>query len=96
VGLLSERRYAQGKRYYLFDPEQQHEPMPDTSGAVCITVSPVDYTVTLIRTDELVWNAFRHVIANARWTVETSRKVIGAQVRPVDLEMEPIDEKHAV
>jgi hypothetical protein len=83
VGLLSERREAQGGRYYLFDHEQQHEPMPETAGAVCIVVSPYDYTVTLIRTDDVVWKAWRHVIACARWQVETSRQVIGAQVRPV-------------
>jgi len=86
VGLLSERRYAAGKRYYIFNPEQQHEPMPATSGAVCIVVSPHDYTVTAIRTDDLVWNAFRHTIACARWQVETSRQVIGSQLRPMVLE----------
>lgn len=83
VGLLSERREAQGGRYYLFDHEQQHEPMPETAGAVCVVVSPFDYTVTLVRTDELVWRSWRHVIACARWQVETSRQVIGARVRPV-------------
>lgn len=82
VGLLSERRYSQGKRYYLFDPDARHEPMPVTSGAVCIVISPHDYTVTPIRTDELVWKSFRHVIACARWTVEISRQVIGPQIRP--------------
>lgn len=82
VGLLSERRYAQGKRYYLFDPTAAHEPMPETEGAVCIVISPYDYTVTTIRTDEVVWRAFRHVIACARWTVETSRQVVGSQIHP--------------
>jgi hypothetical protein len=82
VGLLAERREVDRRRYYVFDHSMQHEPMPETSGAVCVVISPVDYTVTLIRTDELVWKSFRHVIACARWTVEVSRQVIGAQVRP--------------
>ena len=87
VGLLSEMRYAQNKRYYVYDPTAQHEPLPETGGAVCIVISPEDYTVTPIRTDEVVWKAFRHAIANARWNVETSRQVIGAQIRPTKQEV---------
>jgi hypothetical protein len=80
VGVLSEMRYASGKRYYLFDPEQHHEPMPETDGAVCIVVSPFDYMVVPVRTDDVVWNAWRHVMEAARWTVSTSKDVFGPPI----------------
>jgi len=80
VGVLSEQRYAQGKRYYLYDPEVQHEPMPETDGAVCIVISPHDYQVVPVRTDEVVWRAWRHVCEVARFQVETSRAVFGPPI----------------
>lgn len=80
VGIISEQRYAYGKRYYLFDPDVEHEPMPETDGAVCVVVSPFDYTVTPVRTDETVWTAWRHVMEAARWQVSTSRDVFGPQI----------------
>lgn len=80
VGVLSEMRYASGKRYYLFNPDAQHEPMPATDGAVCIVVSPYDYMVVPVRTDDTVWRAFRHVMEAARWQVSTSRNVFGPLV----------------
>jgi len=83
VGLLSEMRYQGGKRYYMFNPDGSHEPMPETAGAVCIVVSPFDYTVTPMRTDEVVWRYFKHVRECARWTVEGSKLVIGPQLAPV-------------
>lgn len=82
VGLLAERRYAAGKRYYVFDPDGVHEPMPETDGAVCIVVSPEDYQVVPVRTDDEVWRAWRHVMEAARWQVETSRHVFGPPVSP--------------
>jgi hypothetical protein len=80
VGVLSEQRYAAGKRYYVFDPSAQHELMPATQGAVCIVVSPYDYMVVPVRTDEAVWTAWRHVMEAARWQVETSRNVFGPPI----------------
>ena len=82
VGVLSEQRYEGSKRYYIFDPQAQHEPMPETDGAVCVVVSPVDYMVVPIRTDDVVWKAWRHVMEAARWTVETSRTVVGPPISP--------------
>lgn len=82
VGVLSEQRYASGKRYYVFNPDARHEPMPETDGAVCVVVSPFDYTVTPVRTDEQVWRSFRHVMEAARWQVSTSRNVFGPQISP--------------
>lgn len=80
VGILSEQRYNGGKRYYLFDADAHHEPFPETDGAVVITVSPFDYFVTPVRTDEEVFSAARHVIEAARWQVETSRTVFGPPI----------------
>ncbi len=80
VGVLSEQRYASGKRYYLYDPDAEHEPMPETDGAVCIVVSPFDYMVVPVRTDDQVWRHFRHCMENARWTVEVSRNVFGPPI----------------
>lgn len=82
VGVLSEQRYEGGKRYYVYDSDVQHELMPETDGAVCIVVSPHDYMVVPVRTDEVVWKAFRHVMEAARWQVETSRTVVGPPVSP--------------
>jgi hypothetical protein len=77
VGVLSEQRYAGGKRYYVFSPEAEHEPMPVTDGAVVIVVSPFDYQVVPARTDDTVWNAWLHIIEAARWQLFTSRNVFG-------------------
>ena len=83
VGVLSEQRYAGGKRYYLFNPDAQHEPMPETDGAVCVVVSPFDYMVVPVRTDDEVWVAWRHIMEAARWQVSTSRNVFGPPITPV-------------
>lgn len=80
VGILSEQRYASGKRYYLFDPAAHHEAMPATDGAVCLVVSPEDFLVVPVRTDDTVWKHFRHVMENARWQVEVSRNVFGPAI----------------
>lgn len=80
VGLMSEMRYASGKRYYLYNPDAAHEPMPDTDGALCIVVSPYDYMVVPVRTDDEVWRHFRHVMENARWQVSVSRNVFGPPI----------------
>lgn len=86
VGLLAERRYSGGKRYYQFQPDSEHEEMPETDGAACLVVSPDDYMLCLIDTSERVWKAFRHVIENARWQVDTSRGVVGTPLPPVRAE----------
>lgn len=82
VGILAEQRYSSGKRYYLFDPAAQHESMPKTDGAVCVVVSPEDYMVVPVRTDDQVWRHFRHVTECARWQVDVSRDVFGPAIAP--------------
>ncbi len=80
VGVLSEQRYASGKRYYLYDPEVEHLPMPATDGAVCIVVSPFDYTVTPVRTDDEVFRCFIAARECARFNVDVSKRVFGPVV----------------
>lgn len=87
VGVLAEQRYASGKRYYVYSDESQHEPMPETDGAVCIVVSPEDYQVVPVRTDDTVWHFVRCVIELARWQVETSRSLFGPPVTPTRQEV---------
>lgn len=82
VGVLSEQRYASGKRYYLYDAEAVHEPMPETDGALVLVVSPDDYMLVPVRSDEQVFRFFRHVIECARWQVSESRAAIGAPLQP--------------
>ena len=80
VGLLSEMRYASGKRYYLYDETATHQPMPETDGAICVVISPHDFMVVPVRTDDETWRHFRHVMECARWTVSVSRNVFGPPI----------------
>lgn len=85
VGLLAERREVNYRRYYIYNPDNHHEPMLETDGAVCIVVSPHDFRVIPMRTDDEVWTAFLHIRENARWVVDISKRVIGPEISPVVL-----------
>lgn len=88
VGVMSEMRYASGKRYYLFDPEAQHEPMPETDGGVCIVISPEDYMLVPVRTDEEVFRCFIAARECARFSVDVSKRVFGPPIsRRPDLKL---------
>jgi len=80
VGILSEQRYAGGKRYYLYNPDADHKPMPETEGAVCVVISPFDYQVVPVRTDDSVFKAFLAARECARFQVETSKTVFGPPI----------------
>lgn len=80
VGALAEQRYSGGKRYYLFDPEGEHQPMPETDGAVCIVVSPEDYLVVPVRTDDEVFRCFIAARECARFNVDVSKRVFGPPI----------------
>ncbi len=80
VGLLSEKREVNRRRYYVYSPDQQHEPMPPVDGGVCIVVSPYDCRVVPIRIDAEVWRAFLHVRECARWQIDISGRVIGPEI----------------
>lgn len=80
VGVLSELRYAGGKRYYLYDPDADHKPMPETDGAVCIVISPYDYMVVPVRTDDEVFKCFLAARECARFQVDVSKRVFGPPI----------------
>lgn len=86
VGLLSEKREVQYARYYVYDPDQHHEPMPAVDGAVCIAISPSDCRVVPIRIDDEVYKMFLHVREAARWTLDVSKRVIGPEITAPALE----------
>ena len=80
VGLLSERREVNYRRYYVYSPELQHEPMPAVDGALCIVVSPYDCRPIPIRIDDEVWQHFLYCRENARWQIDVSKRVIGPEI----------------
>jgi len=78
VGVLSEQRYSdRGKRFYIYDPTQAHEPMPevDRNWALAIIISPFDCRAVPTRIDEEVWVAWRHAQAVARFRMEVARSL---------------------
>lgn len=77
VGVLSEQRYSRGRRYYVFNPDAQHEPMPRIDGALCVVVSPYDCFAIPVRIDETIWEAWLSVIDCARWTIAGDRDLFG-------------------
>jgi len=80
VGVLSEQRYDAGRRFYLFDPNAAHQPLPevDRNVGLCIVISPFDCLAVPVRIAVDVWEAFQDVQMTARWTTDTSRGVFGA------------------
>jgi hypothetical protein len=77
VGVLSEQRYSGGKRYYLYNPDEPHEVMPEVDGAICIVVSPGDCFAVPVRIDDSVWATWLSVIKCARWTLQGSSDLFG-------------------
>jgi hypothetical protein len=78
VGLLSEQRYSGGRRYYIYDPDTEHEPMPRVDGAIAIVISPGDCFAVPVRVDQEIWDAFLDVQAAARWQIHTSKHLFGS------------------
>lgn len=74
-------------RTYLFDPETTHlEPMPETRGAFVLVVSPYDYELVPVVTDEEVWQAFLHVKGVAEFALIGSKRVLSKAVPPLPTE----------
>jgi len=71
-----------GRRYYQFPGEEGCVPMPETAGALALVVSPYDYTLTPVRTDDEVWETFLYVREVARWSLDISQRVLGPQIAP--------------
>jgi hypothetical protein len=81
VGVLSEQRYDdRRRRYYIFDPKAQHEPMPKIDRALCIVVSPYDCFAVPVRIDDSVWNAFLYVREAARWQLAGAHNLFGPPI----------------
>ena len=71
-----------GRRYYIYDPALEYEPMPDLDGAFALVISPVDYVFVPTRIDDEVWRSFLAVREVARWNLDISRRVFGPPVTP--------------
>ena len=83
MGVNAAQMYERNRRrYYTYDPALHYEPMPELGGALALVVSPADYRLVPVRTDDEVWEAFGHVRETARWQLDTSQRVLGPEVTP--------------
>lgn len=82
VGLLAERVETHRGRYYSFDPAKHTEPMPQTDGAACLVISPYDYELRPVRSNEDVFRSFLSVLEIARFKEETMKVAVGPPVVP--------------
>lgn len=80
VGVLAERVETQRGRYYVYNPDNHHEQMPDVDGALAIVISPQDCRAIPVRIDDDVWRCWGAVRAAAAWQNETSKTVFGPEV----------------
>jgi hypothetical protein len=76
VGVMPERFSDKSRRYYVWVEGDRHEPMPETEGALALMISPADYRLVPVVTDETVWRSFLAVREVARWTSTTSKQVL--------------------
>lgn len=84
---------AKSDRFYSYDDQvTRTAPMIETVGGLCLVVSPFDYELVPIRTDEVVWESFLSVAESARWTLETSKQVVGKRIDPPVQEVLPLQE----
>lgn len=80
VGLLAERVETNRGRYYSFDAAKHTEPMPETDGAACLVISPSDYELVPVRSNQEVFDAFLHVLGIARFREETMKVAVGPPI----------------
>lgn len=73
-------RSSAGGRYYLWNEEAEHAPMPEVDGAFVLVVSPHDYQFVPVSTSDYVWQTFLAVREVARWQVQGSKRVLGPPV----------------
>lgn len=69
-----------GRRYYALEDDHEVEPLPRIDGAFALVISPEDYRLVPARIDDTVWNTFLYVREVARWSLETSKTVLGEPV----------------
>lgn len=83
VGLdPAQMRTHSGRRYYVWNPEGRHEPMPEVDGAVALAIGPDWYDLVPVRIDDEVWRSFMAVREVARWKLDVSKRVFGPSVAP--------------
>src|SRR5206468_3755457 len=71
----------------VFDPDTTVlKDMPATRGAFVLVVSPYDYELVPVVTDEEVWQAFLHVKGVAEWALVGSKRVLSKAVPPLPTE----------
>lgn len=76
-------------RHYIFDPSKTIiQPMPETRGAFVLVVSPYDYELRPVVTDDDVWETFLHVKGVAEWALEKSKRVLAKPVPPLPTDQE--------
>jgi hypothetical protein len=80
VGLMAERVENSYGRYYLYDPSKHFEPMPETDGALAIMLSPADFRIIPVRTDDEVFRVFRAARECARFNVDISKRIFGSEI----------------
>lgn len=82
VGLMRREEEYGGRRYYVMNEGYLMEEMPKFENAACLVLSPYDYELRPIRIDETIWDAWLHILEAARWTIETSKRVVGPVIMP--------------
>lgn len=74
------RRYESfRRRYYLLSRQERDEavPVPAVEGGVVIHITPEHCEAFPVRCDASVHDAFLYVLEAARWSFETSKRVVG-------------------
>jgi hypothetical protein len=80
VGLMAERVENYYGRYYVYDPSKHFEPMPEVDGTVALMVSPADYRVIPVRSDQEIFEIFLNARECARFNVDLSKRVFGPEI----------------
>ncbi len=80
VGLMAERVENNYGRYYIYDPTKHYEPMPETDGSLALMLSPADFRVIPVRTDDEVFRCFIAARECARFNVDIAKRVFGPEI----------------
>lgn len=80
VGLMAERVENYYGRYYVYDPSKHFEPMPEVDGTVALMISPADYRLIPVRTDDEVFRCFLAARECCRFNVDVSKRIFGPEI----------------
>lgn len=81
------RKFEQwSRRYYLLNADERElaVPAPQVDGALCIHVTPEHCDVYPVEVGDDVFEAFLYAMEAARWSLETSRTVLGEPLALID------------